>query len=244
LFYNKYSGIARVFVRYGDNTDPDSDINFADIRIIYDNPNAMSGILRLADGLDRTLDQESIIQEITVRVPSPGDAHLWFSADFQLAFDPCVCQHESEFDLRFSFFKESEITLTGRSVTVEGELTEENYMTSGEMHDYLAGVNSEGEQAQRGYLIYKRQEHLINDYLRVYEEYKKKLDAVNKHNKKVERNLAILKIAQTVIATGVTAVTGIPSYTSLLGLIPELKDIADGSFFGPKTQKRILETAR
>src|SRR5690554_1247881 len=90
LFYNKFTGVARIFVRYGINSDPTTSINTAEIHIEYPDENKMSGILRHAEGLDQPLDIPSDVQIISSRVPSPGDENLWFSTDFQLAYDPCV----------------------------------------------------------------------------------------------------------------------------------------------------------
>ncbi len=241
LFYNKYKGVARVFFRYGNNTAPPLSVNFASIELYFDNSNFVSGNLRLGNGLDRTLDQETIVKSQLARVPSPGAAELWFSTDFQLAYDPCVCSHESDLRLRFTFFTQSTLQIFGTAVTTTDDLTSESFMNDPNyIHDFMSSAdysaaNPDGQR--KGSIIYKNMLALLDDYEKRLKTYKKKLDAVNQYNAEIEEKEAIIKIAQAALSLGVTGVTGIPEYSSLLSLIPEVKAMADSPTFGKETQK-------
>jgi hypothetical protein len=233
LFYNKYTGIARVFARYGNNEPPQGTINVAEISIVHPDDKRMSGILRLGDGYDRTLDQNSIIQKVSAVVPAPGSAAKWFSADFQLAFDPCVCNYESEIELKFEFMTQANIKLHGGAFTTSVDL-----LQSGNLKDQdFLGTFDNTVGVDNGYMIYKAMDAMVDDYLKRMVEYKKELDAVNKQNKEIDKNLATLKIAKTIFVAGITAVTGMPEYSSLISLIPAVKAQKDHAFFGKDTQK-------
>jgi hypothetical protein len=235
LFYNKYTGMARVFVRYGQNTHPDGAINGVKISIRHPNKNEMSGMLRLADGYDRTLDQESIIQKVTTVVQAPSSAQEWYSADFQLAFDPCVCYYESNFELVFRFLSKAEINLRGAAITAPVNLVQDNNIIE---QDFLGSFDqSNGSNVEGGYMIYKHLKHLVDDYYEKLEVYKNELYLVINYNAEVERQLALLGIGKVILTAGVTAVTGMPAFTALLGKTKVLKQIADSDVFGKNTQK-------
>lgn len=245
LIYNKYSGIARIYVRYGNNAHPDATINFADITIQHQNNDAMTGMLRLGDGLDRTLDQKSLIKKLRMRVPSPGDASLWFSADFQMHYDPCVCEYDSKIQVLFHFYSVANLTLHGRSVTVEGEATSEPLMdAASNFLDFNGTFNSTLGTASDGFVIYQHYASLVDDYLEKLNHYKTELDDVNRHNKEIDRQVAVLKIAKGLLSTGVTIATGgMPGFLSLLALIPNVKQAYDnkGGVFDKDVQKEFFK---
>lgn len=234
IFYNKYSGMARIFVRYGNNQTPINSINAVEITLVHEDLKNMTGMLRLGAGYDRTLDQNSIVTTISATVPSPGDENQWFSADFQLAYDPCVCDYESNIRAKFRFLNEGKIILNGVGASVPVNLLDPNNVLQNE---FLNAYQS-GEEIENGYMIYKSISALIEDYEKKLSAHKVKLDAVNIYNEKVERQLALLEIAKVVTTLGVTAVTGMPNYTSLLGKIPALYNIKkDSQVFGKEIQK-------
>jgi hypothetical protein len=175
IFYNKYTGKARIFVRYGVNQSPLNSINAVQITLVHEDDMEMSGLLRLGAGYDRTLDQQSIIKVISATVPSPGDENQWFSADFQLAYDPCVCEYESNIRAKFRFLNEGDIVLNGVGASVPVNLLDPNNVLQ---NDFLNGYHNDTEIDQ-GYLIYKSMSALINDYEKKLLAYKDELDAVN-----------------------------------------------------------------
>jgi hypothetical protein len=240
IFYNKFSGIARIFFRYGGNTHPNEAINFAEVKIrhlVVDEVYA-TGVMRLGNGRDQTLDQPTIINSLAARVPSPGSSVLWFSADFQMAYDPCVCEFDSKIRADFRFFSSSSIQLTGRAITATNQFTSEDFMFDADyIHDFFSSLDDSSEDSNKGNIIYKHMNFLIEDYLNRLKVYKAKLEDVNANNAEIDKLEAILKIAKVVVSLGVTAVTGMPEYTSLLSLLPSLKAKKDSQNFGKETQK-------
>lgn len=72
VFYHRYTGVIRVFVRYGNNTFPPLAINGVKINLYYNtdgNQNNLSGLFRLGDGLDRTLDQTTTVSRLSAIAP-------------------------------------------------------------------------------------------------------------------------------------------------------------------------------
>ena len=226
LLYNKYSGIARIYVRYGNNVDPDASTNFADITIQHLNNNAMTGMLRLANGLDRTLDRNSVVKKLRMRIPSPGDASLWFSADFQMHYDPCVCEYDSKIQVLFDFYNVSNLTLTGRSVELSGDATSEPLMDAASSFlDFNGAYDFTSLTPNQGFLIYQHYASLVDDYLKKLEIYQEKLEQVERYNANIDRQVATLKIAKQLLSLGATSVTGMPGFLSLLSKIPSVKKV-------------------
>ena len=237
LFYNKFTEMARVFVRYGNNEPPEGSINIAEISIIHPDVSKMSGLLRHAEGYDRSLDQKSVIRKISSAVPSPGSASKWFSTDFKFAYDPCVCQNESAIELQFQFLNIANINLHGGAMTVPFNLVDDdNNLLDQDFLNTFDNTNG----VDNGYMIYKSMEKMVDDYYQRLKVYQDELELAELHNAQVDANMAILEIAKFIFkvgGTGITAVTGMPNFTSLIGLIPALKNKEDGDTFGPKTQK-------
>lgn len=128
ILYNRYTGIARVFVRYGNQGNIGTMAQGVRIDLMYDyagtnqSTNKVSGIFRLSEGLDVALDQESRVMKQTAVTRNNGAVVFWMSADFQLTYDPCVCYYPSYIDAQFSFFKTSNLTLHGRQITTQENL--------------------------------------------------------------------------------------------------------------------------
>lgn len=237
LFYNKFTGVARIFARYGNNSSPIGSINAAEISLYHINEDNMSGLLRLGDGLDRSLEQKSLIKRISATVPSPGDENKWFSCDFQLAYDPCICDYESQIEAEFRFINEGEIFLHGAGFSTPVNLLEDQNLLD---QDFLNTYNN-SDGVNNGYMIYKSMEGMVEDYYIKLKEYQDELALVGEHNKKVDANVAILTIAKTVFNVasggGVSAVSSISNYGQLISLIPGLSNISDNGVFGEHTQK-------
>ena len=194
LYYNKYTGLARIYVRYGNNEPAGQGANYADIIISHQDANAASGMLRLGNGKDMSLDKPTTIARVRSRVPSPGDAQLWFSADFQMHYDPCVCEHKSTISVDFEFFNIGSLNLYGRSVTLSGDIANENIINDGaNFLDFRSTFNYSTGNPSDGYIIYNYYIELINDYLNRLNAYKAKLISVNRHNANIDRYIADLE---------------------------------------------------
>jgi hypothetical protein len=224
VFYHRYTGVVRVFVRYGNNTFPNDAINGVKINLYYNTdgaPNNLSGIFRLGDGLDRTLDQTTKVSRISAVAPPNGQANFWLSADFQTAYDPCVCHYPTDIKLDFEYFSTTSLKLYGRGISTEEELIGSNGNILN--NDFLGGVDFSSQMnAENGFVIYKNMIRLVDDYYDRLQVFDSTLTAVGEHNDKVERNLAIIKVAKIALTLGTSALTGTTELISLITLLPNI----------------------
>lgn len=107
--------------------------------------------------LAKALDQPTGITKVSTMALFPSSTQDFFFADFQLAFDPCVCFFESGFKVSFRNIVMSNIVLSGRLVglnqsississgqgNIIGDILSENYLTSvfTNPDNYAVGLN-------------------------------------------------------------------------------------------------------
>ena len=227
VFYHRYKGIVRVFVRYGENNFPNDAIDGLKINLYHDNAvgqQNMSGIFRLGDGLDRSLDQETKTSYLSTVVPPNGQLNFWLSGDFQLAYDPCVCEYPTNVKLDFEYFSTTSLSLTGRAVSVPDDIIDQNGNVTNT--DFLSGVDFSSElDAENGFIIYEKMEALVDDYIAKLEDYETQLA----YNEELEKDLAVLRVAKLVFQSGVNAVLGTTEYTALKSLVPGISEWAGAS---------------
>ena len=142
VFYNRYRGVIRVFVQYGYNQPPVDAVDGVKINLKYKVPEGsanLSGIFRLAEGIDRALNQETNVQAMSAVAPTNGTNNYWLSADFQITYDPCVCFYPTDITLDFQFYSTTNFKLVGRGV----ETTEDIVDANGNVvnRDFLSGIH-------------------------------------------------------------------------------------------------------
>jgi hypothetical protein len=228
VLYNRYRGVIRVFVQHGRNEVPNSAIDGVQIYLEYEKPpndnGNVSGLLRLGQGLDRTLDQNSVTRTLSVVAPTNGLYNFWMSGDIQIAYDPCVCWQPSILNMRFRFFSTTDLTLHGRAYTTQEALVDANgnaildlpLLANFEMH------NPDLEDAGNGFVIYKRMNDMVQTYIQRLEKHKADLEQVGRHNDIVNYNLFILKIFGTFLTLGKTAASTTTEMQSLTVIAPEI----------------------
>lgn len=218
VLYNKFTGVLRVFASYGDGQLP-TGISFDGVvvSIEFDEPEKVNGVLRLKDGIDKPLDKKTSVlrtQSLAFHPNSPGD---WFSADFQLTFDPCICYYPANLRLRFDFLESLDLTLYGRSITIEDELADGNSLLT---NNFLTNFEFNGTATEDQIVMYKVMGDFVDDYLERLEKYKSDLADVNEHNAEVEKKLATVKLFKKVVVEGgaytVGALTGQPWFGQLV----------------------------
>jgi hypothetical protein len=247
VLYNRYKSIVRVFVSMGpDKTiNEDADAIAVNLRINLNTTSPIrvaNGLLRLYDGKDRTLDEPTLIknaQVVSRAVSAQGD---WASADFQVAFDPCVCNYPSELYLEFSHYKSASIKLYGRATTIEDlNIVNPNNLYANP-RDFLSGfkyVPNPSDQNRKigsidaGLAIEKTISNILNDYESRIKQYQDALKAVNEHNEKVKQNLALVRFAKAAIAFSVgygAKISDIATWNALenAGLAFSMQYIANG----------------
>ncbi len=216
VFYNKFTGVLRVFVQFGYNETPPNSINGVRIDLSYYVSNSLStnvsGILRLSGGKDRALNLPTTSKKITAVAPKEGQANFWMSGDFQLTYDPCVCVHITQLDLKFNFFSETDFKLHGRGVEVAEPLISNSTILD---KDFLSNVDPDLIDTEGGLIIYESIYKLMDDYIAKMEDYNDRLIYVNRHNKEVKENLLIAKAVRKIITVGITAAIGTPEILAL-----------------------------
>ena len=230
ILYNKYSGILRVFGLLGPGFSVfDTSINAVVISLNFDDDFDFNGIFRLSEGYDRTLDQPTEINRMASVTQHPNANGRWFSADFQMAYDPCVCFYRSQIEFNFEFIQSQDITAQINAISIEEDLINGNlYNDQTDFLNnfaYIPTVDVEESTASNGYVIYKSMEKMVADYITQLEAYEATLDAVNAHNTKVKRNKWVLKGFELVLQTGLfvlTGPTGPAIKTGLQQFAPEL----------------------
>ena len=211
ILYHRYLSKIRVFANIGDTWSEENAYQAVRIRLSHNvsNQKVYNGIFRLQEGLDRTLDQATIVRSVGALAQAPNDKQRWFSADFTVAYDPCVCYHPSAFNLDFELVKNINLKLYGRGIEVEEEIVDANGNFS--QQDFFSGFEVDFENPEivdGGFIMYQKMEDLFQDYIKRMEYYEAQLDSVNMHNKKVKRNLAIVKFAELAVRVGVAIATG------------------------------------
>lgn len=211
ILYHRYLSKIRVFVNVHDQWALGSAYQAARIRLTLntDNDRELNGLFRLLEGTDRTLDQPTETRSIGVVTGVNNDKQRWIIGDFTVAFDPCVCDYPSAFNVDVELVKNWDFELYGRSISTEEEIIDEN--GSFINNNFLSGVSvdhANPEVNEGGFVMYKKMEDLFDDYIKRMEHYDSTLAAVNKHNDRVERNLAITRWVKYAIDVGVTAATG------------------------------------
>lgn len=202
VIYNRYSGLLRVFANFGLDQTVGNGPDAVEIILSYPNPAVMSGLLRLNEGNDRALDINSKVITTKAIAKATNTQRQWFSADIQLAYDPCVCYFPSKLQISFNQIKAGEIELYGRSLTLTDDLINPQLQVNPK--DFLTSFDSSYELSNGGILAYKGVLPLINDYETRMQKHKDDLIAIGRHNELVENNLGILKMFKYIVTAVVT----------------------------------------
>lgn len=218
VLYNRYTGIVRVFANYGNGFLP-TGISFDAVKVIltFDGL-TVNGTLRLQEGKDKSLDQQTNITQIVSLAKHPNAPGKWFSTDFQVTYDPCICYFPSDMRINFEFITSESLELHGREINIEQDLING---TALETKDYLSNFDYTGNTAEGGMIMYRTIDALVADYEAKLIEYKAKLEEVNEHNEKINRNLAVIKLFKHVVLQGGNSVI------SEIGSMPWIGEVVE-----------------
>jgi hypothetical protein len=213
LLYNKYSGVLRVFGLLGPGFGAfGTSIDAVVISLKFDESFNQNGMFRLSEGNDKSLDEETAITRMASIAKHPNANGRWFSSDFHMAYDPCVCFFESKIEFNFEFIEKQNVTAQINGISTEQNLVEGNFFNN--EIDFLnnfaysiTGVDGVSESSN-GYIIYKAMEFMVADYIRQLEEYEAKLDEVSAQSSEIKKNKWILKAFEYVLKTGLSYWTG------------------------------------
>src|SRR5690554_5651245 len=185
VLYNRYRGVLRIFANvWTNNLLPNAQeiligLGFDEFAVL---DAGLSGILRHSLNYDTPLDQ-----------PTSGDAHFsprmqatntssFLVADFQMAFDPCICLKETDpsgsdlgkLQFEFQTFQTMDIDMVSRGISIDDAITAASF--TDDFYN-LSEINS--EEYKPGHRIYTKMDGLYDDYLEKLEKYKDVMAAQN-----------------------------------------------------------------
>ena len=185
VLYNRYRGLLRVFYNYwDDNTSGTKKIS---VRLKILDPNNLNvdynGTLRHANQYDQALDVPTTSANIVAPKTIDAQSDKWSIAEFQLGYDPCVCEFESNLKIEFQILDQLSIDLTGRSLAFT-----DNYDLTDIDNDFL-GVNTSGRDVEAGYYVYQRMEDVFETYRTELDNYNQQLSDYNAQQNNLMREL-------------------------------------------------------
>jgi hypothetical protein len=215
ILYNKYESILRVYGILGPGyADFLSSIDAVVVKLKIEDgiDKDLNGLLRLTEGLDKPLDQKTSAIQVASVTKHQNKRGWWFSADFQLAYDPCVCYFDSKLEFEYDFIETAfDFTAEINSITVEEDLVDGQLVDSDFLNHFNytnTGEYDDEYEASNGYLIYESIDRLLEDYINEMQAYEDSLDAIGIHNKEVKRRKWIAKAGKYVLKAGTAALTG------------------------------------
>jgi hypothetical protein len=183
VLYNRYRGVLRIFANiWTDNLQPNAQEVLIALRFdeFAESAEGLSGILRHSINYDTPLDQPTVgVAHFSPRMQATNTSSF-LVADFQMAFDPCICLRETdpydsdlgklEFD--FQTFQTMSIDMVSRSISVQEPIDSASF--TDDFYN-LSEINSSNYVP--GHRIYTKMDGLYEDYLEKLQKYKDELDA-------------------------------------------------------------------
>ena len=154
ILYNKYSAVLRVIAAFpgiGAQQSISIHLAFIEKKDNNTNPNltneVISGLFGNYSAIAQTMSEKSPIKGAYTSARYPGNADLFFFADFQLDYDPCTCLFESALKVSFSLYNEFDLQLSGKSFGVSTTIHEDDasgYSTQKDAYTWLTSVYTDG----------------------------------------------------------------------------------------------------
>jgi hypothetical protein len=205
VIYNRYSGVVRVFANFGLDNVPPIGADAVEIILAFKNPQTpnVNGLARLYQGQDQALNDSTKIKTMKAIAKATNSARQWFSADFQVAYDPCTCYNPSQLQLSFNQIKSESIELHGRSLSVDDDIINNSLQVN--TFNFFSSFDYQGNDTEKGgILIYKGLQNLVDDYITRYNDYLIDSANVQFHNEIVENNLGALKMLKYMLTAVLT----------------------------------------
>ena len=160
IFYNKYNGKLRLVVSPAEGNSFDN--ANTDLTILNDNTGELvsSALLNRYNTLQTALDQQTEIQTVSSDLPFTTPTK-WSISDFQLAYDPCVCNNQSRIKFSFKERNFASVLLSGRIVGSEVPLNTSGNSPLRFGDDFLSSVwvgqdENNFDIANTGMLVYNQ----------------------------------------------------------------------------------------
>lgn len=210
LLYNRYTGVLRIFgnchERWAENNAYNAvRINFEHFVPDEESGFVFSGVLRHGQGKDLALDRNSETTSITVLTSNPNNPFKWFVADFQLAYDPCVCSYPSMLKFTFDFVNQQDAVYNGVVISSEAPLVDQEQLYA--LEDLFLNFEANlGSQTNSGGLLMY---NTLLQYLQKYDALMSQYSQMVAINDRIKYEQALVKFAMALITMGAsTASTG------------------------------------
>lgn len=197
VLYNRYTGKLRFFGNHFQQLGISSTAQNVDLRIHMSSHNK-SGIFRHIGNYDQALDKETKYEDLHSNNEHPNSNRRFYSTDFQLGYDPCVCNYESALTFKVQENANWNVNLTGRSITMNGSINDypPDFLTNRSWYKDSLTADFGGS------LIYKNFSSLNDKYEADLAAYEDKLATYNKPQNIIAREL--ISLSKTLAVNGVT----------------------------------------
>lgn len=121
IIYNRYLGVLRVFATV---QRPLTNFQFAEIKLVFSTAGQVkAATLNRQSALGVALEdtEKGLGTQFSVVARYLNDSRKWFTADFPMDYDPCICQYDSRLRVEVNLIKKATVNLqsttTGSIVT-------------------------------------------------------------------------------------------------------------------------------
>ncbi|NEN23400.1 hypothetical protein G3O08_07795 [Cryomorpha ignava] len=215
VLYNRYRGVLRLFANvWKNNLQPNYQevligLQFDQISITT----GVSGILRSILNYDTPLDQvTSGIVHWSPRL-QPTSSPNWLVADFQMAFDPCICMRETnssqadsnniatpgKLQFVFSTIQTLNIDLQSRGISVDQPITSASLT-----EDFFNMSEVNTDNYEPGQRVYTKMSDMLEEYRKQLIKYKSDLAEYNSSNSNRILQAILSKVGKPLVDQGVS----------------------------------------
>jgi hypothetical protein len=198
MIYNRYTGKLRMFATI--STHEWSDVNYVNNNLGYrvglnQNVNVqVSGIFRHMGNYDRPLDMITINTGVTAVNSYKNNDLQFFTNDFQLGYDPCVCNYATNINFEVVGITQYYADLYGRSLQLQVPVNEVSA-------DFLTNSSINQANESGASLMYYKSQKMYEDYMQQLEEYNSDLKDYNSTGNRLKK--AALDLAKKAVSTAV-----------------------------------------
>jgi hypothetical protein len=177
ILYNRHTGVLRLFGNCHELFPEIPAFNAIKITMKHRENSLANGVLRLTSGLDKALDKNTDILASTVVTVQPSTLKRWFVADFQMAFDPCVCELNSQFFFEFDGITTSTVNLSGIGNEAETQII--NNQQIYQLQELFINFQNGNLEGQSGLLMYNNMIDALIRYRKLLLKYNNTVNQVN-----------------------------------------------------------------
>ncbi len=202
VLYNRYKGTMRLFANVWFNTTTANKPQKVITTLRFNN-REVNGLLRHNSSHDLALDRNTIIEDISGPSYNFDDQFSWMMSDFQVGFDPCICNRTTSgtrLNFEFKTIQTMNLDMTSRSIAVNKTITDNSYLSDDFLN--LNDIDHVGPNAYKpGSRMYKEMGSMLDAYKKAQLQYEKDLANYNSTDGILKR-AAIDILKDVITATG------------------------------------------